>query len=152
MTILLIGGCAMAAPSAEPTVDQAKEGYEHGVCSRVDVLTAQEDALLKEIIGKYELPKIKVEGDIPTMLLLQSLYEKGQLTEQEVQKAEDDWLRILQIGVVMRGLQPGEQVAALQKNLIEQQQIQQKLKEAGYGNPLALFMVNAKLSAWFPKK
>ena len=150
--LLMMWGCAMVAPCAEPTVEQMKERYESGECSWVDVLTAQENALLKELIGNRELPEIQVEGDNPLAACMQVLLAQGQVSQQDVQKAQDDWRRILQIGVVLRGLQPGEQLAALQQNLAEQRQAQQQLMKAGHGNTLALLMVNAKLAAWFADK
>ena len=80
---------------------------------------------------------------------MQILMAQGEATQQDVQKAQEDWLRLLQIGVVLRGLQPGDKLTALQKNLQEQQQLAQKKADAGVGNKLELLIAKAKLAAWF---
>lgn len=146
---LLMGCCALAAPAAEPTAEQVKEGVACGERSQVDLLKAQEGALLKEIIGNRELPEIQVEGDNTLAACLQVLVAQGEISQQDVQKAQDEWMRVLQTGVVLRGLPADEKSAALKKNLEEQLKFAQELKAAGVGNTLELFMVKAKLSAWF---
>ena len=142
---LLLGIYALGA---EPTVEQQQERYEHGAASCVDVLKAQEDALLKELID-CPLPLIEVEGDNPLEAYMQILMAQGEATQQDVQKAQEDWLRLLQMGVVLRGLQPCDKLTALQKNLQEQQQLAQKKVDAGVGNKLELLIAKAKLAAWF---
>ena len=146
---LLIGSCALTALAAEPTAEQEKERFEHGTCSQADVLTAQENALLKELIGNRELPEIQVEGDNPLEAYLQVLMAQGAVSQEDTQKAQEEWLHILQIGAVLRELPPGDKLTALQKNLMEQLQLAHEKADAGVGNKLELLITTAKLAAWF---
>lgn len=141
---------AMVAVGAESGVEQAQERYEQGAGSWGDVLKAEEAALLAKLVGEAPLPEIDVQGDNPLASYMEMQMTLGEASQQDVEKAREEWLRILQIGVVLRRQQPGEGHAALRKNLEEQLKLIRTREEAGVGSGLELLLVQTKLAAWFP--